>query len=145
MSNLEPSEPFKWLRRGKGYEVSTKGDKRFSALCAIMPDGRTLEAHYQCDVKGYCPGGTNWKLGKGKPPLDSNVDLWTEYLKLWEIWAERHVFAMDELYKRAALFDFTLTDCFATSPVNQARALATLLNRLHVDKYANSLPKAAEL
>ena len=30
---------FTWSRRG-GYEVSTKGDKRFSALVAKMPDGR---------------------------------------------------------------------------------------------------------
>ena len=56
-----------WARRDKnGYEVSSKGDKRFSALYARMLDGRTIEEHYQCDVKGYDVGGTNWKLGKGK-------------------------------------------------------------------------------
>ena len=51
-----------------GYECSTKGDKRFSAFCAIMPDGRSLEMWYQCDIKGYDIGGTNWRLGKGNPP-----------------------------------------------------------------------------
>ena len=59
---------FTWNRYG-GYECSSKGDSRFSAFNAIMPDGRTIEQHYQCGVKGYQPGGTNWKLGKGKPPL----------------------------------------------------------------------------
>lgn len=38
---------FTHTRRG-GYEVSTKGDKRFSALNAIMPDGRSIEQVYQC-------------------------------------------------------------------------------------------------
>lgn len=35
-----------------GYEVSSSGDKRFSALFAKMADGRTIEEHYQCDIKG---------------------------------------------------------------------------------------------
>lgn len=50
-------QQFTWARRG-GYEVSSKGDKRFSSFCAIMPDGRSLECHYQCDIKGYDVGGT---------------------------------------------------------------------------------------
>ena len=33
---------FTYGRTG-GYEVSTQGDKRFSALVARMPDGRTIE------------------------------------------------------------------------------------------------------
>lgn len=37
----------RWSRRG-GYEVSSKGDRRFSALIALMPDGRTIEQWYQC-------------------------------------------------------------------------------------------------
>lgn len=65
-----------------GYEVSTQGDRRFSALVARMPDGRTIEE------------------GKGKPPLRS----------------------------RAAKSGYRLCDRFASTPVNQARALATILN-----------------
>ena len=38
-----------WQRRG-GYEVSSKGDKRFSALNAVLPDGLSIEVHYQCRV-----------------------------------------------------------------------------------------------
>jgi hypothetical protein len=119
---------FKYSRYG-GYECSSKGDKRFSAFCAVMPDGRTIEQHYQCDVKGYQPGGTNWRLGKGKPPLDRNKDLWTEYLALWETWAHAHPDLMDELGEAAILKNCTLSDMFATTPVNQARALAEILNK----------------
>lgn len=39
----------KWMRYG-GYEVSTKGDPRFSAFNALLADGRSIEQHYQCDV-----------------------------------------------------------------------------------------------
>ena len=39
-----------------GYEVSTKGDDRFSALRAKLNDGRTIEEAYQLDVKGYRKG-----------------------------------------------------------------------------------------
>ncbi len=137
------SGPFKWQRRGKGYEVSTKGDKRFSAFRAVMPDGRTLEMHYQVDVKKYQPGGTDWRLGKGKPPLDPTVDLWKEYLQLWTIWAARHPELMEELYQTVALYDHTLTDCFAATPVNQAHALSVLLNELHEKKNEDKLLKAS--
>ena len=47
---------FTYARYG-GYECSSHGDKRFSALFAKLADGRTIEMHYQCDVKGYQPGG----------------------------------------------------------------------------------------
>lgn len=115
-----------WTRWG-GYECSSKGDQRFSALFARMPDGRTIEEHYQCDVKGYQPGGTNWRLGKGKPPL-LEVDLWEEYLALWRIWAIHNHALMCELVKQAKKHSYTLSDRFATTEVNQAHALATVLN-----------------
>jgi hypothetical protein len=119
---------FIWARRG-GYEVSSKGDKRFSAFNAIMPDGRSIEMHYQCDVKGYDLKGTNWRLGKGKPPLNANTDLWQEYLCLWRQWANNHLDLMRELYI-AALPSAILSDCFASTLVNQAHALACILNEL---------------
>lgn len=117
------------FRRYGGYECSSKGDRRFSALTAVMPDGRTIEQHYQCDVKGYQPGGTNWRLGKGKPPLDPSKDLWAAYLALWESWAMTHPKLMDELGDAAIKKGRVLSDTFATTPVNQARALATILNK----------------
>lgn len=116
-----------WERKG-GYECSSKGDKRFSALFARMPDGRTLEMHYQCDVKGYQPGGTDWRLGKGKPPLDQTKDLYAEYFKLWCIWANNNEQLVLELAEHAKKNGYVLTDMFATTPINQARALADILN-----------------
>lgn len=116
-----------WAKRG-GYECSSKGDKRFSALYAYMPDGRTLEQHYQCDVKGYDVGGFDWKKGKGKHPMNPEVNLWEEYLKLWQIWGENNKELLLELRLKAQEHGNCLSDMFATTPVNQAHALAALLN-----------------
>lgn len=119
---------YHWGRFSKGYEVSTRGDKRFSAFIAKTPDGRSIEEVYQGDVKGYDPGGTRWRLGKGKPPLDLSVDLWKEYLALWREWATRNENLMLELKAMVSACNYTLVDRYASSPVNQARALATLLS-----------------
>lgn len=123
------TKEFKWSRFG-GYECSSKGDKRFSALNARLRDFRTIEQHYQCDIKGYDPGGTDWRLGKGKPAVNPNIDLYKEYLQLWINWATDNVALMRELYRLAKEKDYVLSDRFATSEVNQARALADVLNML---------------
>ena len=126
---------YTWFRKCPptipSYEVSSKGDKRFSALNAVMPDGRTIEQHYQCDVKGYDPGGTNWRLGEGKPPLSemSEDDLYREYLTLWMIWSKDNLHLLRELYQLTK-HSPVLTDCFATTIVNQAHALSDVLNFL---------------
>lgn len=122
-----PSRPFSWRRRG-GYEVSTKGDSRFSAMVARLADGRTIEQHYQCDVKGYEPGGTNWRLGKGRPPRNPGTDTWGAYLGLWRAWVALNPAAIAELRSAARRHGGILSDCFATTPVNQAAALAAILN-----------------
>ena len=122
---------FKWGRYSKGYEVSSKGDKRFSAFNAKMPDGRTLEMHYQCDVKGYCPGCTMCRMGKGKPPLDRRMDMWIEYLNLWKEWAKSNEPLLEDLKELAMQHNNTLTDVFATTSINQAHALATILNDIY--------------
>lgn len=118
-----------WGRYG-GYEVSTRGDRRFSAFVATLPDGRSIEQHYQCDAKEHDPGGRNWRLGKGKPPKRdiSQQELYLEYLSLWTAWAHAHNDLMCELRDAASLNGHSLSDRFATSPINQARALADLLN-----------------
>lgn len=116
---------YSWGRFSRpGYEVSSKGDKRFSAFYAKLPDGETIEHKYQVGVKGY----TSIKEGKGKPPLDTSKDLWEEYLALWKLWAQYNQHLIEELKMVLPKHDYTLTDMFATSKVNQARALATILN-----------------
>ena len=121
---------FYWSREGGGYEVSSAGDSRFSAFRAYLPGGRSIEEVYQCDVKGYDPGGTFWRRGKGKPPLDPAVDRWNEYLKLWQMWARHNPILMDDLRKRAGAAGGGLADKFAKTPVNQANALAHILNEV---------------
>ena len=116
---------YTWSRYG-GYECSSVGDKRFSAFSAYLPDGRSIEEHYQCDVKEYDPGGRNWKRGKGRPPLDKSKDLWGEYKALWVQWAAAHPDLIADLRARAT--GGVLSDHFATSPINQAHALAEILN-----------------
>jgi hypothetical protein len=113
-----------------GHEVSSKGDKRFSALFALMPDGRTIEMWYQCDVKHYQPMGTDWRLGKGKPPLvDYPGDqLYELYLSIWRLWALQNMSLMLDLNHKVRAKGHMLTDRYATTPVNQARALAQILN-----------------
>jgi hypothetical protein len=73
------------------YECSSRGDKRFSAFYARV-NGRSIETIYQCDIKGYDPGGTNWHLGKGKPPRNSmsREDTKAAYKKLWEQYLEEN-------------------------------------------------------
>lgn len=118
---------FKWARRASpGYEVSSKGDSRFSAFYAVLPNGNTIEYEYQVNVKLY----PSIQEGKGKPSLDPTKDLWTEYLNLWRVWTSENIPLMRGLYRAAVANNYTLTDMFATSSTNQARALATILNEL---------------
>ena len=109
------------------YEVSTKGDTRFSPLNARLRDGRTIEEAYQLDVKGYrARGYTDWQQAKRKPPLDKSIDLYAAYLTLWRQWARENPRLITQLAKLAA--GKVLTDRFATSEVCQAHALADILN-----------------
>lgn len=127
----------KWGRHHPGgYEVSSKGDVTYSALSARMSDGRTIEQWYQCDVKGYEPGGTNWRLGKGKKSLINypGDHRWQMYLSLWKFWIIRNPQAFTRLAELVPQHDWTLTDRFASTDINQARALATLLNEWWFDR-----------
>ena len=125
---------FTWARRG-GYEVSSKGDKRFSALNAYLEDGRTIEQKYQFDPypvgKGYDPGGLDWRKGKNRKPLDPRSTpeaLYEGYKGRWRQWATLYPQLMLELRVEALKHGGVLSDCFASTPVNQAHALADLLN-----------------
>lgn len=116
---------YTWARHSNtGYECSSKGDKRFSAFYAKLDDGRSIEEHYQCDVKGYDVGGTNWRLGKGRKPI-RDVNLWEEYKKLWVKYFELNPSLISVLKNTGKT---VFTDMFATTPINQARAIAEILN-----------------
>lgn len=116
----KPGQPY--------YEVSSAGDKRFSAMWARLSDGRTIEQAYQLDVKGYREFGDDWRLGKGKPPLKEMTadELWESYKSLWLWWAYENQELVEELSKVA--HGKTLTDKFAKSAVSQARAWAEILS-----------------
>jgi|GEM_PF-137780 len=134
----EPEAPgetavvYQWSRYApggkQGYECSTQGDRRFSALNAKLQDGRTIEEAYQLDVKGYRAQGNDWRLGKGNLPLlaKTTEGLYNEYKGLWQQWATENPELMDTLAALAS--GKVLTDKFASTPISQARALAELLN-----------------
>jgi len=116
-----------WARKAdNGYEVSTKGDTRFSALNAKLKDGRTIEEAYQLDVKGYRADSNDWQYGKGKPPKDTSIDSYKEYKKLWQQWANENPGLMKELAEKSR--GKVLTDKLAKTDTSQARALAEILN-----------------
>ncbi len=120
--------PIGWSKKAEeGYEVSTKGDKRFSALIAKLADGRTIEEAYQLDVKGFREITSDWTEGKGKPPLNgiSRDALWQGYIDLWRQWSNENPNVISELYELSS--GLTLTDVFATSEISQARALFEII------------------
>lgn len=110
------------------YEVSSRGDKRFSALYARLADGRTIEEAYQLDVKGYRRKGNDWRLGKGKPPLYEMTleETYREYLRLWLTWARENRPLMRELNAKRIQFG-GLVDSYARTNIHQARALTEIL------------------
>jgi hypothetical protein len=119
------------------YEVSTRGDKRFSALCAIMPDGRTLEMHYQCDVKGFNPGGRNWRDYKGKHCSLPWDERFTAYCNLWRTYLDANPHLWPVLTDIVA--KHRLTDMFARpGALSQAHALT------HLAKLSGVIPTSDE-
>ena len=119
---------FVWYRHHRnGYEVSSVGDRRFSALFARLKDGRTIEQAYQLDVKGYRALSNDWRVGKGKKPVNGCANQWGQYLALWMIWCDENPSLVEHL--RSSAKDFVLTDAFAKTDINQARALAYVLNQ----------------
>ena len=136
-----------WARTSSnGYEVSTRGDRRFSALVATFKPGtiidgvdvggKTIEHVYQNVIK---------KSSKGKAPA-KNSKLYNEslktneeredfsyqkgYLPLWKEWAKQNPELMAELKEKSQ--GKVLTDQFANTRVSQARALAEILNESKV-------------
>jgi hypothetical protein len=112
----------------KAYEVSSKGDSRFSALKAKLKDGRTIEEAYQLDIKGYRKLGNDWRLGKGKPPLLEYTaeEGYKQYKKLWETYLNENPELLKELTEKVQEGYF-LKDSFAKTKINQASVLQELV------------------
>jgi len=120
----EKEEVHQKLPKKKTYEVTTRGDARFSAFNAKLSDGKSIEEHYQVGVKGY----SSIKEGKGKPPKDKNKDLDAEYQALWDRWADENPDLIEDLREKSK--GKKLTDMFSKEGgVNQATALTRILER----------------
>lgn len=122
--------PLGWSRRDRvnpTYEVSSVGDKRFSALFAKLNDGRTIEEIYQLDVKGFRAVTNNWREAKGKPPVNGKSfdQLYIDYKNLWIQYLFENPHLKFELKARTSAR--YITDCFASSDVNQAKALFEII------------------
>jgi hypothetical protein len=132
-----------WARTAENsYEVSTRGDKRFSALVAtfkkgtvidgIDVSGKTIEDIYQSVIKksrkGQAPSKDSKLYNESLKTKEEREDFsYTEgYLPLWREWAKQNPELMNEL--RIKSYGKTLTDQFANTRVSQARALAEILN-----------------
>lgn len=141
--NSSSSNEFTWADKAdNSFEVSTKGDKRFSALNAkFKPDtmidgenvgGRTIEDVYQNVIKksgkGQAPAKDSKLYNESLKTKEDREDFsYTEgYLPLWQEWARQNPELIEELREKAK--GKVLTDRFANTRVSQARALADILN-----------------
>ena len=131
-----------WARTSNNsYEVSSRGDSRFSALNAKFKQGtmlfghdvggRTIESVYQHGVKqGDWTTDNNSKTGtpKDKTIITGNTEdasYEQGYLPLWREWAKQNPELIEELSQKA--HGKTLTDQFASTRVSQARALSDII------------------
>lgn len=118
---------YSWKRKvNKGepyYECSSKGDKRFSPFYARVSN-KSIEEWYQVDIKGY----STIKDGKGKSPKKKmdKEDIYYEYLKLWSRYFLENEELLNIIKKKAK--GKPITDMFAISEVNQARAICDICN-----------------
>lgn len=70
-------------------ECSTRGDRRFSAFCAVV-NGRTIEEQYQA-AKRFPDGrtGLTWREAKGKRAINQ-AECHALYEKLWRQYIAEH-------------------------------------------------------
>ena len=141
--NSSSSNEFTWADKAdNSFEVSTKGDERFSALNAtfkpgtvidgVNVGGRTIEDVYQSVIKksgkGQAPAKDSKLYNESLKTKEDREDFsYTEgYLPLWQEWARQNPELIEELREKAK--GKVLTDMFANTRVSQARALADILN-----------------
>ena len=165
------SDTVQWaVKADNSYEVSTAGDKRFSALNATFQEGTIFEGQ---DVGGYTIEevyqtfakhgelSKNWQKYKGKGPSEGSLvytdkELTKEeyenhsyekaYLPLWQLWAEQNPELIEDLREKSK--GKILTDKYASrTTVSQARALADILNMSTIEQQMKKqdIQKPAEL
>lgn len=85
-------------------ECSTKGDKRFSAFCAVV-NGRSIEETYQA-AKVFKDGSTGltWREAKGKAPVNFE-EVSKLYEDLWRRYIDEHPELQKVLLKATGLSD----------------------------------------
>ncbi len=132
-----------WARTAENsYEVSSRGDKRFSAFKATFKEGtiidgidvggRTIEDVYQTIIKksgkGQAPSKESRLYNESLKTREEREDFsYTEgYLPLWQEWVRQNPELIEELREKSR--GKVLTDQFASTRVSQARALAQILN-----------------
>ena len=74
-------------------------------------------------------------LEKGKHETFEDFSYYEAYLPLWQEWAKQNPALISELKAKSA--GKTLTDKFARTKVNQARALTDILNNFNESEYSN--------
>ena len=154
-----------WARfAANSYEVSSKGDKRFSALYATFAvgtvlfghdvSGRTIESVYQHGIKqGDWVTNNNSKTGAPKSKeiikgTTEDASYYEGYLPLWQEWAKQNPKLIQELKRNVGTK--TLTDRFASSRVSQARALSDIIGNssyftdADFDQFKTQVDKAIE-
>lgn len=117
------------------YEFSSKGDKRFSPLFAMLPDGRLIEEAYQLDIKGYRKYTNEWREAKGKPPLNdlSKHQMFTKFRRLFVTLLESDPILLTDFIELSKKYE-NFVDRFASTEINQARALCDIANALRSGK-----------
>jgi len=122
---------YKYARRvNKGesyYEVSSKGNKEYSALYAKIKD-KSIEEIYQLDIKGYRNTIKDWKQAKGKPSLIERTmdEQYKLYKNLWYLYFKNNPNLYLNILNKGK--DTTITDMFGNTEINQARAICDLCN-----------------
>ena len=85
-------------------ECSSRGDKRFSAFCAIL-NGASIETQYQA-AKVFEDGTTNlnWRQAKGKRAVNMK-EVSALYSQLWDQYIEEHPELLEVLITQSGLSD----------------------------------------
>lgn len=125
------------------YEVSTRGDKRFSALHARVPslNNQLVEEIWQLDKKGFRELGNDWHLGKGRTPRPGSPaygltfeESQALYTDIWRQMFRDKPDMLQALVDSAG--DKILTDSFAQpGRVSQATALQAILEEVKQGKW----------